>query len=106
MEEPVNVYTLLFHLAAKTDPTFLGGDALDTLVTMEANKLRWNEVPDPFGDRVSFATGYVMGREGMDRDTRLGLGENMDYDMGYEAGQRVLQGETRPRWDRYGFTAN
>ncbi len=102
----MNAYTLLFHLAAKTDPTFLGGDASDTLVTMEANKLRWNEVPDPFGDKVSFATGYVMGREGMSRDASLDLGENMDYDVGYEVGQRVLRDGIRPRWDRYGVTVN
>lgn len=102
----MNPYTLLFHLAAKTDPTFLGGDASDTLITMEANKLRWDEVPDPFGDRASFATGYIMGREGLERDALLVLGENRDYDVGYEVGQRVLQGENRPGWDCYGVTVN
>ena len=102
----MNAYTLMFYIAAKTDPTFLGGSAEETLITMEANKLRWEGVPDPFGDKVSFATGYVMGREGMSRDSRLCLGENMDYDVGYEVGLKVLSGSHRPEWDCYGFVAN
>lgn len=102
----MNSYYLLFHIAAKSDPEFLGGDWRDTLLTMEVNRLRWDEVPSPYGDRGSFATGYVMGREGMGRDPSLPTGENRSYDEGYERGVRAgVRGE-RPGWDPYRFTAN
>ncbi len=102
----MNSYALLFYIAAKTDPTFLGGDDEDTLITMEANRLRWDDVPEPYGDKTSFATGYIMGREGMSRDKNLRVGQNLDYDVGYEVGHRVSLGDSRPDWDRYGFVAN
>lgn len=102
----MNHFTLLFHLAAKTDPTFLGSDDMATLITMEANRLRWPRVPGPCGDKVSFATGYVMGREGVGRDPLLPEGENMDYDLGFECGTGVRCGAPRPPWDHAPNAAN
>lgn len=96
----MNQFTLLFHLAAKTDPTFLCGDDTSTLITMEANRLHWTRVPSPCGDKISFATGYVMGREGVGRDPLLPEGENMDYDLGFECGSGVRDGAPCPPWDR------
>lgn len=101
----LNPYSVLFHLAAKSDPNFLNGDPKDTLITMEVNRLRWGEVPAPFGDRGSFATGYVMGRERMGRDPELPEGANLAYDEGYEEGVRAVLGE-RPEWDPYEFIGN
>jgi hypothetical protein len=105
-EKTVNPYAVLFHLAARNDPNFLGGKKQDTLLTMEVNRLRWGEVPAPFGDRGSFATGYVMGREGMGRDPSLREGDNCAYDAGYEMGVEVSVTGTRPDWDFHRFTAN
>jgi hypothetical protein len=96
----MNAFTILFHLAAIADPTFLGGADDDMLLTMEANKLLWPLVPEPGGDKTSFATGYVMGRERMDRDPNLPEGLNLDYDLGYERGLKVTGGSPRPQWDR------
>lgn len=93
-------FTMLFHLAAFMDPTFLGDDDMGTLLTMEANRLVWPQVPGPCGDKTAFATGYVMGRERMGRDPYLPAGENLDYDLGYERGEAVRQGAPRPPWDR------
>ena len=94
-------YLFLFHLAAKSDPSFLGSnDDQSTIITMEANRLKWDYVPDPCGDRVSFATGYVMGRENLGRDPRLPEGLNPDYDLGYGCGVGVKEGAPVPKWDR------
>lgn len=101
----MNPYTVLFHLAAKTDPNFLNGPWKDTLLTMEVNRLRWEKVPAPFGDRGSFAAGYVMGREKMGRDPEIPEGTNPAYDAGYEEGVRALRGN-RPEWDAYEFIGN
>lgn len=92
-------YALLFHLAVLNDVSFLSGDATDTILTMEANRLEWDHVPGPCGDKVSFATGYIMGREGMPRDPQTT--KNQDYEFGYDRGDRVRQGVSpRPDWDR------
>lgn len=106
MEEPLNPYTVLFQLAAWNDPNFLGGKQEDTLLTMEVNRLRWGDVPAPFGDRGAFATGYVMGREGMGRDPALKQGDNHAYDVGYEMGVGVAVTGTRPDWDPHRFIGN
>jgi hypothetical protein len=95
----MDVFKLLFHLAAVTDPEFLGTDDRTALITMEANRLRWAYVPDPHGDKLAFATGYVMGREGLGRDPSLREGSDLDYDLGFEHGVRVRDGKPRPRWD-------
>lgn len=102
----MNSYMILFHLAAKCDPEFLEGDSNDTLLTMEVNRLRWDEVPSPYGDRSSFATGYVMGREKMGRDPSLPKGQNPAYDEGFAAGIEVLSTGEKPDWDAYRFTGN
>jgi len=96
----MNSFQLLFHLATLHDPNFQTDDQ-SFLLALEANRLCWDSVPMPHGDRVAFATGYVMGRENMGRDQTLPLGHSVDYDIGYECGQRVLRGgQRRPDWDR------
>lgn len=91
-------FTFLFQLAAITDPSFLGDDDTATILTMEANRLRWPDIPGK--DKPAFATGYIMGREKMGRDPHLPEGENFDYDLGYERGVAVRKGAPRPEWDR------
>lgn len=95
----MNSYTLLFHLASLGTP-FLDQDDASVILTLETNRLRWRHLPYVHGDKVSFATGYVMGREEMDRDPRLTQGQNPGYDLGYECGVRVIRGEApTPAWD-------
>lgn len=106
MEGPMNPFAVLFHIAAKNDPSFLRGRKEDTLLTLEVNRLCWGDVPAPFGDRASFATGYVMGREGMDRDSAIPEGQNPAYDAGYEEGVGVSLTGNRPEWDNRQFIAN
>ena len=93
-------YLILFQLAALRDPSFLGDDDTSTILTMEANRLRWPRVPSPCGDKAAFATGYIMGREKMGRDPHLPVGKSVDYDLGYERGVEVWRGAPKPEWDR------
>lgn len=96
----MDTFSLLFQLAVRNDPSFLSGDSVSTLLTMETNRLQWDRVPGPCGDKVSFATGYVMGREGIPRDPPS-QGENHDYEFGYDRGSRVREGVSpRPDWDQ------
>lgn len=97
----MNVYGILFHLAAVRDRSFITEDDQTTLLTMEANRIELDFVPDLYGDKLAFAKGYVMGREGMDRDPCLPEGSDRDYDLGYEHGKRVQKGRKRtPHWDQ------
>jgi len=100
--DTMDTFTILFQLAVLNDPAFMGGDPTSTILTMEANRLQWDHVPEPRGDKVSFATGYIMGREGMPRDAATPEeGENPDYELGYDRGVRVRDGlSPRPDWDR------
>jgi hypothetical protein len=102
----MNPFAMLFHIAAKNDPSFLNGDGKDTLLTMAVNRLHWGSVPAPFGDRESFATGYLMARERMGRDPELPEGRNHAYDEGYELGEVVARTGRSPEWDTYQFTEN
>ena len=93
------LYTIQFQVAAKFDPDFLGDDDEHTLLTMEANRLAWDHVPAPRGDRIQFAIGYVTGRE--DKDPGMPRGLSIDYDLGFDCGQRVRAGKQQlPQWDR------
>jgi len=95
----MDTFSLLFHIAVINDPQFIGGDPTSTLITMEANRLHWDLVPEPCGDKVSFATGYIMGREGLPRDPST-PDENRDYEFGYVRGVHVREGlSPRPDWD-------
>jgi hypothetical protein len=95
----MDAFTILFHLAATKDQSFLGSDEESTLLVMETNRLRWSYVPDPCGDKAAFATGYVMGREGLGRDPQMPEGQNRDYDLGYDRGVGVRSGSPLPKWD-------
>lgn len=91
-------YGIQFQLAATIDPDFLGDDDDHTLLTMEANRLCWDDVPAPQGDRANFAIGYVTGRE--DRDPEMPRNVSLDYDLGYDCGVRVRKGQQKlPLWD-------
>jgi hypothetical protein len=92
----MDTFSLLFHLASISDPDFLGGDDQTALITIEANRLHWAHLPD-FDDKIAFAAGYVMGREGMLRDPRS---TSHAYDVGFEYGSSVQSGRSRPYWDR------
>jgi hypothetical protein len=97
----MDVYGILFHLAAVRDGSFLKEDDQTTLLTMEANRIELDDVPDLYGDKLAFAKGYVMGREGMGRDPKLPEGTDRDYDLGYDRGRRVRKGRRRtPHWDQ------
>jgi hypothetical protein len=97
----MDTFAFLFHLTALNDPTFLGSDDTNTILTMEANRLRWDSIPDLGVDKVTFATGYVMGREGMAPDPRISHMEKHDYEVGYSRGSKVREGVLpRPDWDR------
>ncbi len=97
----MDTFSILFQLAVSNDPSFMEGDTTATILTMEANRLHWDHVPGPCGDKVSFATGYIMGREGMPRDPATPEGENQDYEFGYDRGARVREGVSpRPDWDQ------
>ena len=97
----MDTFSFLFHLAASNDPSFMQGDNTETLLTVETNRLQWEHVPDPCGDKVAFATGYIMGREGLPREEECPQGANFDFDIGYDRGERVREGASpRPEWDR------
>ena len=99
--------SFLFHLAVKTNPSFFdAGDDDTALLTVEANRLRWDRVPAPRGDRVAFATGYIMGREKLERDSENRVGQNEDFDLGYECGAGVSEGKHRPPWDQRAPSVN
>lgn len=91
-------FSILFQITAMTDPQFLTGDPTDTYLTMAANRLNWDKVPCAEDKKVAFATGYIMGREGMDphpEDTK-----DPNYNTGYNQGVRVSEGSMpRPGWD-------
>jgi hypothetical protein len=92
-------FNFQFQIAALFDPHFLGDDDDHTLLTMEANRLAWDVIPMPGGDRANFAIGYVTGREDRNRDMPRGV--SLDYDLGYDCGVRVQNGQQKtPQWDR------
>lgn len=94
----MNTFSILFHLAATTDPEFMSGDPTNTYLTMEANRLNWDRVPCPDNEKASFATGYIMGREGMDPHPTDIVDPN--YKCGYNQGVLVFEGAMpRPGWD-------
>lgn len=96
----MDTYGILFYIAVKTDPSFMGSCDQSVLLTMKTNRLDWGDIPNLYGNQQSFAVGYVMGRDGMGRDPRLRDNEDRDYDMGFEYGCRVRQGKRRPYWDQ------
>jgi hypothetical protein len=95
----MNTYGILFQLASQ-DNGFLLEDDLTTLLTMETNRLELDFVPDLYGDKISFAKGYVMAREKLGRDPNLPEGVDRDYDLGYDRGLRAEMSRSLPHWDQ------
>lgn len=53
-------------------------------------------------DKVAFATGYLTGKLGVNKDPLaeyIGAYPN-DYDHGYQLGKLVFEGGVKPGWDR------
>jgi hypothetical protein len=101
----MNTYRFLFHWAAVGEDSFLGEDDATAFLTMETNRIELAEVPDLYGDKLAFAKGYVMGREGMRRDPGLPEGYARDYDLGFERGHLTRNNpKQKPHWDQRPIT--
>ena len=97
----MNLFNFLFHLNVVNHPDYLtSNDDQDILLTLEANRLCWDYLPEEHPNKVAYATGYLMAREALGRDLAAPVGANPSYDRGYERGQLVIQGaQPQPIWD-------